>query len=1186
MADNDSLNDESLSEETPTPTKKTRAKKAPKVKVESSSESNDDETSAPPATAKKAKAKKDKDVLLQPESNPRAPFDVARFFSAARPVLALLEKDLLERARASRGVSSALLERHAEEVAAHHTADDLDSWQRQLVRQIAAAWILSCVFVRVLEDRGLLTRNRIAGPGAEDSEKAFYGIAPSLTPRDYLRTTFRELSSFPAGAALFDARHNPVWLLGPSAEASRALLALFRAPDADAPSLRFGEADTRFLGDLYQDLSEDVRERFALLQTPAFVERYILDRTLEPAIARFGLEETTLLDPTCGSGHFLLGAFDRLFEHWQRERPSDDRKKALAESLSRVYGADLNPYAIAIARFRLTLAAIEKGGFTRFADVPSLPLNLVVADSLLHGPLPVQGGGAQTGFFDIAGESAAVWQGRIFALEDDEAAKRVLNRPHAAVVGNPPYIVVRDAALRDEYRKHYPSAYRQFSLGVPFTEKFFLLARKKGYVGMITANSFMKREFGKKLIESWVPANNVTGIINTAGAYIPGHGTPTVILFGTNEPPQTPHVWGVLGKRGEPSTPENASEGHVWSSIRDHGEEPLFENEYISVAELDRKTLAKHPWSLGGGGAAELKELLEERAPHRLVELVDAIGRTTHTGQDALYIGPPHCFERLGVEAQHILPLVEGEGVRDRSISETQRIVFPYSATLQAVLSPGMERVLWPHRTHLWLRREPNGDHREIGLTWFEWSRFQRERFQSELVLTYAEVATHNHFVLDRGGKVFKQTAPIIKLKADASEDDHYALLAYLNSSTACFWMKQVFQPKHSAEHKTHPDPERNRYQVAATGLGQLPMPKFGGSASALAELGRFADSTAQAMSQASAACDWSKAEGLREALVYAQEEIDWLTYALFEMAPMPPTSALGARVRRGDRPFERVHGRRTFVREFGTASDTATAEFTSETKLDPSLEETWAKRIEVLNTSESVGLLEQALFKRQFRDTDANQTEPAYRKEREVEKSDSAWGTEAEGKFTSPQLRSRADLDPEVSRESRRLDESSVPYLAALRYTPKGLEKRAVWERTWELQRREDAGEPVGDIPVPPKYDPKDFQKPAYYRLRGKLDVPKERFISYPGCESDDDKQPLYGWAGWTHLEQAQALAALYEERKREGWPPQRLRPMLEGLRELIPWLKQWHNEPSEEFGGLKLGEYFEGYVEAELRG
>ncbi len=49
------------------------------------------------------------------------------------------------------------------------------------------------------------------------------------------------------------------------------------------------EWDTRFLGDLYQDLSEKARKKYALLQTPEFVEEFILDRTLEPALDEFGL---------------------------------------------------------------------------------------------------------------------------------------------------------------------------------------------------------------------------------------------------------------------------------------------------------------------------------------------------------------------------------------------------------------------------------------------------------------------------------------------------------------------------------------------------------------------------------------------------------------------------------------------------------------------------------------------------------------------------------------------------------------------------------------------------------------------------------------------------------------------------------------------------------------------------------
>jgi hypothetical protein len=73
-------------------------------------------------------------------------------------------------------------------------------------------------------------------------------------------------------------------------------------------------------------------------------------------------------------------------------------------------------------------------------------------------------------------------------------------------------------------------------------ERFFDLAVKgdgtpqqpAGFVGQITANSFMKREFGKKLIEEYLPRWDLTHVLDTSGAYIPGHGTPTVILFGKN----------------------------------------------------------------------------------------------------------------------------------------------------------------------------------------------------------------------------------------------------------------------------------------------------------------------------------------------------------------------------------------------------------------------------------------------------------------------------------------------------------------------------------------------------------------------------------------------------------------------------------------------------------------------------
>ncbi|PRC51794.1 hypothetical protein C6A85_62230, partial [Mycobacterium sp. ITM-2017-0098] len=67
---------------------------------------------------------------------------------------------------------------------------------------------------------------------------------------------------------------------------------------------------------------------------------------------------------------------------------------------------------------------------------------------------------------------------------------------------------------------------------------------------------------------------------------------------------------------------------------------------------------------------------------------------------------------------------------------------------------------------------------------------------------------------------------------------------------------------------------------------------------------------------------------------------------------------------------------------------------------------------------------------------------------------------------------------------------DEAVPFLAAYRYKPVGVEKYRQWQHVWALQRREDTGEKV-TIPLPPKFGQSDFAKATYWKARGKLDVP-----------------------------------------------------------------------------------------------
>jgi len=159
-------------------------------------------------------------------------------------------------------------------------------------------------------------------------------------------------------------------------------------------------------------------------------------------------------------------------------------------------------------------------------------------------------------------------------------------------------------------------------------------------------------------------------------------------------------------------------------------------------------------------------------------------------------------------------------------------------------------------------------------------------------------------------------------------------------------------------------------------------------------------------------------------------------------------------------------------------------------------------------------------------------------------------------------------------------IEDHSVPLLPVLRYKASGLRKRDAWERTWGFQRRKDAidaqaelpvsdperltleqaaalkAKEIGTIPAPPRYTSADFRKGVWWRLRGKLDVPKERFVSLPFCEREADPSLVIGWAGWNALEQGRAVAAYFlQMREQEGWTAERLTPLPAALLELRPW-------------------------------
>ncbi|MCC3271115.1 BREX-2 system adenine-specific DNA-methyltransferase PglX, partial [Arthrobacter sp. zg-Y809] len=620
---------------------------------------------------------------------------------------------------------------------------------------------------------------------------------------------------------------------------------------------------------------------------------------------------------------------------------------------------------------------------------------------------------------------------------------------------------------------------------VPFMERFFGLAKHgtdtqpAGWTGQITSNSFMKREFGTKLIEEYLVRQDLRAVIDTSGAYIPGHGTPTVILIGKHQQPRTETVRAVLGVQGEPGRPENPAAGKVWRSIIDNLEAPGHDGQWVTVVDLPRDRLSTHPWSLSGGGVSEVAKRIEGSSKASLGQRVSGqIGGAIRAGADEAFMRPIGWRPRNEKTVAALRPFVMGDNLRDWVSTLDTQLIFPYEYGTKKVIDDGIRQELWPWRATLVSRSTFQGNMADAGLSWWEYMQYTLAPYRSPLSITFAFVATHNHFVLDRGGKVFNRSAPVIKLPEGATEEEHLALLGVLNSSTACFWLKQNSYPKGGDPvgkdgARVSQQPWSDRYEFTGTTLQDFPLPsvlplKRGSQLDSLAQSLAVSTPAALVMDGTPTASAIEEAhkqsQSILGQMVAAQEELDWETYRLYGLTDEDLTY-------HGEDLPELVLGQRTseivLARQLAAGESTSTWFQRHGSTPITFLPEEWPeayrdlvqRRLDIIESNPNIRLLEKPEYKRRWA------TEPWEKQEERALRTwllnrleDRSYWFDAQGR---PAARSISQLADMVTRDTdlvgvlalwdgtvdvdvvkaltRLLTDEAVPYLAAQRLKEPG---------------------------------------------------------------------------------------------------------------------------------------------------
>lgn len=1130
-----------------------------------------------------------------------------------------------------------------------HTQEGVDEaftlWLDRWCRQAAIQFILRTLFLRVLEDRGLLGIVRLR---TEDGQQIFRQLTHHLGAASYVQYCF------------WDAAHLLPDLFGPNEYdlvppedtlVSRFFDQVWRRPDHSGDGLRFdfrpdhtGGFQTRFIGDLYQELDAEIRERYALLQTPHFISQFILEHTLLKRFEEKDFREVTLIDPTCGSGHFLIDAFWH-FVKWYQEAgdypDTQEGRAALARHIieTHIFGADINPYATALTRFRLLLAACDFSGVSNLNAFRDLHFNIVTIDSLIpyekQSLLRDMQGGAQ--------------MGRLFGQpETIKQALPVLSRRYDVVVGNPPYILERDAHKRELYRQHHTAASGKFNLSAPFTERFIDLSDEEGQIGILESNAFAQRIFGRKLIEEVLPEFDLEAVIDLSGAYLPGHGTPTLILFLVNRRPSANSAQVIINRKAEPSTPDVPSEGKVWTSIANHYDQLDYSNEFIVVTEYPREELSEHPWNLSPN-----RQLLKKIELASTIEMKTAssyLGPGCLTGEDEIYLLNEDQARRERIGPDVLKWALRGEDIRDWVLYTRTLMLVPYEKPnngnlLLVDLKQGALTYL--SRFHnLLAHRSPL----PAGRKWYELCRSAGAEGLNTNTVGYAYLATHNHFALNPGHAVYQRSGYSLTLTSELESQQSYLFITgILNTSLAALYLKSV-----SFDRRAGRDPVRDTYyDFASSNVGKVPVPSsadldgyvhqhfvdlvadINELASQLPSIGtrklfekpneayyRYSQQIQgfrlpnpnllpfQTAHELAFARDYAVElrRDTRQSMIFFQEEMDWLAYEMYGLisrAPLArdyltPTEFKNARLELGQRAFEQA-GKgykgdwpKTWKRGAKGHLPGSAAELPA---LSDNLQRLTADRVRLIESNKDIALLEDPLYKRRWIPDDY---EAEFRQA-------AAWWLAEKLEYALEQ-----HGKPITLRHWARLMERDERVMATLEVL--------TGSRAFDVQEEIAKVIAANAVPNRPEHYLKlsglrklhvegaafaraDFADGTAWQLRGKLNIPRERFIYYRefddrSSEAPSSGGPWYGWAGWDADERADALAFLLQKAMEAGWALHYqqcgLRAALRGLlqRGQLDHLSEIHRAEFEGLAtmcGLSLDtycycrEYKEGIVEGQ---
>ncbi|MFA6022865.1 MAG: N-6 DNA methylase [Candidatus Pacearchaeota archaeon] len=388
-----------------------------------------------------------------------------------------------------------------------------NSLEDSKIDEIVQILIDRLIFIRSLEDRGLEPMNFLLSVDADvRTQIVKYQLFP------YLLEKFKEFNKkydsklFEQGILENEGVFSDIIL-------QRVIRCLYFGSEGDQSRYMFNEIPADLLGNIYEQYLGTIlsgtdkriklegesgkRKKMGIYYTPSYIVDYIVKNTVGEYIKNKSIDEileVKVLDPACGSGSFLIRAFQEIcnfveYNLKNGEKPKHPTFSSYVGRLSLpqkvtlmvrcIYGVDLDEKAVELARLNLLLKLLDEEGLdTKKAILPHLDNNIKCGNSLIDD--------------SKISDRAFNWNAQF---------SEVFSRGgFDVVIGNPPYVKARDSNEKVsrkfiEKSGKFKSPHKMWDLYIPFIEQGMNLLKKSGLFSMIIPDTIGVADYSKKLVE-------------------------------------------------------------------------------------------------------------------------------------------------------------------------------------------------------------------------------------------------------------------------------------------------------------------------------------------------------------------------------------------------------------------------------------------------------------------------------------------------------------------------------------------------------------------------------------------------------------------------------------------------------------------------------------------------------------